>query len=73
MTKTEAEEQLAAWQAASLAVSKGQSYSIGNRSLSRVDVSEIRNMITYWQRVVNSLTATGSGSTQPTVRLAQWS
>ena len=73
MTKTEAQEHLDAWLAADLATSKGQSYSIGNRSLSRVDTTEIRNNITYWQRVVSSLTATDAGSTQPTVRLASWS
>ena len=64
VTQTVAETHLQAWIDADLAVSKGQSYSIGGRSLSRVDAGLIRERIDYWQRAVNSFiiqTAGGQG------------
>lgn len=56
ITLAEAQIQLAAWIAASTAVASGQSYSIKDRSLSRVDAQEIRNQIDYWQGWVERLT-----------------
>lgn len=56
ITLAEAESQLALWVAASTAVASGQSYSIKDRSLSRVDAQEIRNQIDYWQGWVERLT-----------------
>lgn len=61
MTLADAQSQLAAWEAASLAVAKGQRYQIGDRSLQRVDASEIRSMIEFWQRRVNGLQAAAAG------------
>ncbi len=55
ITLSEAEAQLALWIAASSAVASGQSYSIKDRSLSRVDAQEIRNQIDYWQNWVSRL------------------
>lgn len=40
---------LDAWLEADLAVSKGQSYTIGNRVLTRAHSSEIRKNIQLWQ------------------------
>lgn len=57
MDVSTAQTHLDAWLAADLAVSKGQSYSIGNRSLNKADAEHIRNQIDYWTRVVNTLTA----------------
>ena len=62
ITLTDAQAQLALWLAASSAVASGQSYSIKDRSLSRVDAGEIRSQIDYWQNWVNRLTRSASGT-----------
>jgi hypothetical protein len=64
ITLSEAEAQLASWIAASTAVASGQSYSIKDRSLSRVDAQEIRNQIDYWQSWVERLTPRTRGRTR---------
>ena len=55
-----AEKHLEAWYAAELAVSTGQSYSIGSRSVTRVNLPEIRKQITFWQREVSRLNGKGN-------------
>lgn len=65
ITLTQAEAQLAIWLAADTAVASGQAYTIGGRSLSRANASEIRNNIDYWDAKVQKLT---TGRTGPTVR-----
>lgn len=57
-----AQTHLDAWTAADLAVSSGQAYSIGGRSLTRADIVEVRNSITYWQREVSRATAAAGGN-----------
>lgn len=60
-----ATDQLAAWQSASLAVSKGLSYRIGDLQLTRVDGNQILDQIRYWQRQVNDeLRAATEGGAQ---------
>lgn len=49
ITKEMAEKHLKAWLDAELAVTTGQSYSIGSRQLTRVNISEIRKQIEYWK------------------------
>lgn len=61
ITLAQAQTQLDAWLAASLAVTSGQSYSIGNRSLSRADAGEIRSQIEFWEGRVKSISAAASG------------
>jgi hypothetical protein len=61
MTLEQAQAHLDAWLAADLAVSKGQSYSIATRALTRVNAAEIRAQIEYWQTKVNALTTGGRG------------
>lgn len=61
ITLTQAEAQLALWRAADSAVASGQSYSIDNRSLSRVDAAEITRKIDYWDGKVKMLTRAASG------------
>lgn len=66
ITLEQAQAQLDAWMAASLAVTRNQEYRIetgnGARSLKRADAAEIRQQITFWQAKVNSLTpAAASG------------
>ena len=47
---------LAVWKAADLVTAIGQSYSIGIRSFTRVDASEITEKIKFWQNEVARLT-----------------
>lgn len=61
VTQTIAETHLQAWIDADLAVSKGQSYSIGGRSLSRADAGLIADRIDYWQRAVNNFIIQAAG------------
>lgn len=68
---------LDAWLAADLAVSSGQSYSIGSRTLTRVNSLEILRQIAYWSRVVDTLTAaaagnTGAGNRNPGIKTARF-
>ncbi len=49
ITKEHAEKMLRLWLEAEEAVTTGQSYSIGSRSLTRVNLAEIRGSITYWE------------------------
>lgn len=61
ITAAQADEQLALWLAASTAVAAGQSYSIAGRTLTRVDATEIRNMIDYWNAKATTLGNSASG------------
>lgn len=66
MTLDFAKERLALYYEAEGKALSGQSYTIGGRSLTRAQLSEIRDGITYWQGQVDRLTATGR--TGPVVR-----
>ena len=61
ITLTQAEEQLALWIAANTAVASGQEYTIGSRSLSRVDAAEIREQLQFWDAKVKELTRGTTG------------
>ena len=69
-TLTEAQAQLAAWEAAALALASAQSYSIGGRTLTRADGQTIRENIAYWQRTVQGLTAQNSGARHGGIKVA---
>lgn len=60
LTRTEAKMHLRAWLEADLVVATGQSYTIGSRTLTRVDAAEIREMTNYWQALVSSLDEDGN-------------
>jgi hypothetical protein len=60
-----ATDQLAAWQAASLAASKGLSYRIGDLMLTRVDADKILENIIFWQRQVDAENARAAGHGGP--------
>lgn len=51
----EAREHLAAWLRADKALATGQSYRIGNRTLERVDVDEVKERISFWKSEVAKL------------------
>ena len=55
MTKEQAQQHLEAWLAADLALAAGKEYKLGSRSLTRANAAEVKERISYWQRVVNSL------------------
>ena len=57
----DAQTALSAWVAADLAVATGQSYSIGNRTLTRADAGEITDKIAYWSRVEAQLQRSAAG------------
>jgi hypothetical protein len=61
MTLEEAQQQLSAWMAASLAVALSQEYTIGTRKLRKADASEIRIQIEFWEARVARLTAVAQG------------
>ena len=60
ITLAKAIEARDAWVEASIATAAGQSYSIGNRSLTRADAAEIQKQIGFWERTVKSLTASAN-------------
>lgn len=59
ITLERAKQHLEAWLDAELAVSTGQSYSIGSRSLTRASLPEIRKQINYWRKEVDKLSGVG--------------
>lgn len=61
ITLAQAEAQLAVWLAASTAAAANQSYTVGDRSLTRANAAEIRTQIDYWQGYVNRLQPGRSG------------
>ncbi len=57
----QAKQQLQVWLEANIAVSQGQSYSMGtsngNRSLTRANSSEILKQIDYWENKIQKIEA----------------
>jgi hypothetical protein len=58
-TLADAQAQLAAWEAASLALASNKSYTIGGRTLTRANSDEVIKMISYWERKVDKLLSGG--------------
>lgn len=52
-----AQKHLAAWLDAELAVTTGQEYRIGTRSVSRANLAEIRQQVLFWRREVENLSS----------------
>lgn len=50
-----AQKHLNAWLEAELTVTTNQSYTIGSRSLTRADLADIREQITFWEGKVAKL------------------
>lgn len=55
ITIEEARENLAMWLHAERAISTGQSYKIGTRSLSRADLSMVASRIAFWRNEIEKL------------------
>ena len=60
ITLAQAETNLTAWLAASEAVAASQSYTIGDRTLTRANAAWIEKMLTYWNSQVQRLSRTRS-------------
>ena len=50
-----AQKHLDAWLEAEMQVTNAQSYTIGSRTLTKANLTEIRNAIEYWQQKVTIL------------------
>jgi outer membrane PBP1 activator LpoA protein len=61
ITLKQAQEHLQAWLKAELEISTSQSYKIGTRSLTRADLSQVREQIKYWQGKVAELENAAKG------------
>lgn len=57
ITLAEAENNLSVWLAASEAVAANQSYTIGDRTLTRANAASIERMITFWDQRVKQLSS----------------
>lgn len=55
ITIEEARENLTMWLNAERAISTGQSYKIGTRSLSRADLSMVASRIAFWRNEIEKL------------------
>jgi len=58
ITLEQAQQQLDAWMLASIKVSKGQAYEIEGRRMTRANLAEIQQSISFWDLKVKSLTPT---------------
>lgn len=55
ITIEKANQMLEAWLNAEMAITTGQSYSMGSRSLTRANLSEVRKSVEYWDKKVKEL------------------
>jgi len=65
ITLEQAIEQRDAYLAASLAVTRNQSYTVNNRHMTRVDARYIASQITFWNHQIKTLTALAAGAKSP--------
>ena len=56
-----AQKHLEAWLEAEIAVTTGQSYTIGSRQLDRANLYQIREQIKYWRSEVEKLLSQSKG------------
>lgn len=55
ITLETAQKHLDAWLEAEMQVTNAQSYTIGSRTLTKANLTEVRNAIEYWQQKVTIL------------------
>ena len=72
MDSATAQAHLDAWLAASLAVANGQSYTIGNRSLTRADADTIRTQIQFYTGLRDIAVAREHGNRNPRATFVSW-
>lgn len=71
-SQADAQTRLQAWLDAEEAISNGQSYAIGDRSLTRANLSEVVERISFWQGQVQGFSAKTLGAGSPGLRVAKW-
>lgn len=71
-TLAEVQAQLTAYKAASIAVAEGQSYSINGRTLTRGNMTEIRNAINSFLAMEAQLLRRAAGQSELSVKLAKF-
>lgn len=72
MDSATAQTHLDAWLAADLAVAQGQSYTIGNRSLTRADAETIRTQIQFYTGLRDIALARESNNRNPRASFVSW-
>ncbi len=73
MDQATAQTHLDTWLAADTALATAKSYTIGNRTLTRADLAEVRDHVAYWQRVVDTFASHSAGVKNPGIKVAKWS
>ena len=71
-SQADAQTRLQLWLDAEEAISKGQSYAIGDRSLTRANLPDVIERIGYYQRQVEGFRAKALGAASSGVRVAKW-
>lgn len=61
ITLTQAEAKLTTWLDAEDKIAQGQKYTIGQRTLERADLKEVREQIRFWDGKVKELARGSSG------------
>ncbi len=72
MDSATAQAHLDVWLAADLAVANGQSYTIGNRSYTRVDAPTIRSQIQFYTGLRDIALARERGNRSPRASFLSW-
>ncbi len=73
MTLSEAQTQLTEALAALSEARKAIAVGHKDRSVTRAGLSELRGEVSYWQRVVNEMTAAAAGQSDVRIKRASWS
>ena len=71
-SQADAQTRLQLWLDAEEAISKGQAYAIGDRSLTRANLTEVIERIGFYQRTVDGFRAKTLGAKSPGMRVARW-
>lgn len=61
ITKEIAQQHLDTWLEAEMVIATGQAYQIGSRSLTRANLTEVRNAIEYWANKLQQAESAESG------------
>ena len=72
ITLAQAVEQRDAYLQASLDLARSKTTSIGNRQYTRADAQEIRDQLSYWNRVIKGIRAGAATGQDANYRVAQW-
>ncbi len=76
-TKDEASAWISSWEAVQTGLQANSSYTLSfpngtTRTLTRADMREVREAITYWNRVYNALDAAARGAKEKSHTTPRW-